>query len=44
MAFAVGLIQPINTLPETNSSPLKIGQAPKGNDCIPITPVSGAKC
>ena len=27
MAFVVGLIQPINTLPETYSSHLKIGQA-----------------
>ncbi len=26
---------PTATLPETNTSPLKIGQAPKGNDRIP---------
>ena len=30
-----------NTLPETNSSPLKIGRAPKGNDRIPTINFQG---
>ena len=30
------------TLPETNSSPLKIGRAPKGNNRIPTIHFSGA--
>ena len=35
MVHEMILITDINTIPETNSSPLKIGRAPKGNDRIP---------
>ena len=34
----------VTTLPETNSSPLKIGRAPKGNDRIPTIHFQVRKC
>ena len=33
-----------DTLPETDSSPLKIGRAPKGNDHLPTIHFQGLKC